>query len=579
MILICFLCAKLFKTKMRKISILLLAALSFFTHKVLAQAPKIEMSEAFDEPEGEETKVIQCTNGNTLLFIVNKRDGIDVTVYDKSRKQIAQESLEGKSWDAGQMKQSVIHGIYEMNGQLVIFLEQLLKKTPVLFRLILDPNTGKITDEQLIAEMPKYGAGAGYAMVFGHVDPKSFHVEKDPNSDSYAVVAFDGFAPEDEHRIEVIHYNGQHKEINRAFYDSPNHKYKYVRYLSMAVDGDQHVYLCTYDFNTPANGGKMSKVFFSRLNAGSKEVEHKGLELTQNANDTKGLMRYNAETKTYQLFTASQADKKNSSDESKTYRLVLTSIDPENMTIRFSKFIPSLKLSEYSRKHLDEKNGYDGMPQDIIVNKDNSVTILQEETEEIVKTSMTTFGPMGGQSGGGFTTSTHTTRYYNIFNVGVLNLDANGMETNGIVIPKYQRVHTSTGIFNHAYKNKNTVSFTPLPGMGSYANTGFFSFEYLNATNGNYVLFNDLPQNFDKKENEERKKVEAVTATNTVCYKLTNGVPEPFYLYGTPEGKNDTRFAQISTGNFLKQNNTYAAMIIDNFGKKKVARIAWATFN
>jgi len=564
---------------MKKNAILLLAALSFCSLRSLAQTPKVEFSESFDEPEGQATKVVQCTNGNTLLFILNKRDGIDVTVYDKSRKQIAQQSLEGKVWDADHLKQSTVKSIYEINGQMVLFLEQLLEKTPMLFRLIIDPNTGKIVDEQKIAEMPKYGAGAGYAMAFGNVDPKTFHVEKDPNSDCYAVVAFDGFAPEDAHRITVIHYNGKHQEINRAYYDSPNYKYKYIRYLSMAVDGDRHVYLCTYDFNTPASGGKMSKVFFSRMTKGASEIEHKGLDLTQNANDTRGLIKYNAESKTYLLFTAAQTTKKGSSDESKSYRLVLTSIDPDSMVIKYSKFIPSMKLSEYSRKHLDEKNGFDGMPQDIIVNKDNSVTILQEETEQVERSF--TSASMGGGFGNTMAPthySTHTIQYYNIYNVGVLNINAAGAETQGIVIPKYQRVRTATGIFNHAYKNKGSVAFNPALGMSGYANSGFYSFEYIDAANGNYVLFNDMPQNFDKKENEERKKVEAISETNTVCYKLDGGIPRPFYLYGAPDGRSDTRFAQISTGNFLKENNTYAAMIIDNTGKRKVARIAWATF-
>lgn len=550
---------------MKKISILLLGALSFSTQKSSAQTPKVEFSEPFDEPEDQAAaKVIQCTNGNTVLFVLDKHDGIYVTVYDKSRKQIAQQTITGKVWDSEHVKQSAIEAAYEINGQLVLFLEQFPDKTPILYRLIVDPSTGKIMDEQKIADMSKQ-SGLG----FGVVDPKSFHIEKDPNSNCYAIAAFDYFAPEGSPRYKIIHFDGQHHEINRAYYDSPNYKYKSTYWGAMAVDGNRSVYLCTQDFNGASGNAKMAKVFFSRMKNGASEIEHKELDLMLDVDETDMLMTYNPGTKSYLLFSAAHKRKSSATENAKSYRSVLTSIDPESMTIKCTKPLVSSKLSEYSRRHLEEKSGFDGMPQDIIVNRDNSVTILQEESELITSTYSSNFGS-------GMTQSSY---HFNVGNVGILNVDTTGTETQGIVIPKDQRVRTYTGVFNHSYKNKGNISFYQLAATGiGYANSGFFSFQYINSTNGNYVLFNDLSQNFSRKENEKRKTVDEVSATNTVCYKLDGTIPQPFYLYGTPDSKNDTRFAKISTGDFQKESNTYAAMIVDNTGKRKVARIAWATF-
>src|SRR5690606_5507158 len=163
-------------------------------------------------------KVFQCTNGNTLFFTFTKKEGINVTVYDSSRKIKAKKELHGTEWLDGEMVGTEVKGIYEMDGKVVLFLQQEIKKAPILVRLVVDPATGQKVDEKKIGEIAKYGAGSGYAIAFG-TDPKTFHIVKDILSDCYAVVRFDGFAPEGEPRIQLTHYNGEHKEINKTVYE------------------------------------------------------------------------------------------------------------------------------------------------------------------------------------------------------------------------------------------------------------------------------------------------------------------------------------------------------------------------
>jgi hypothetical protein len=74
---------------------------SFFT---IAQKFHIEKSREFNEPEYGWNKVLQLKNGNTFFFHSTKKDGIEVTVYTKLRKQIASRTLESNLWDVGKMK-------------------------------------------------------------------------------------------------------------------------------------------------------------------------------------------------------------------------------------------------------------------------------------------------------------------------------------------------------------------------------------------------------------------------------------------------------------------------------------------
>ncbi|MBS1689693.1 MAG: hypothetical protein JSS96_13275, partial [Bacteroidetes bacterium] len=90
-----------------KNTLLIVFALLFGLTTVKAQ-PKIETSSSFDEPEDGWNKLIQMKNGNTLFFHFTKKEGIDVTVYDKSRNQVATKEITSELWEPKKMKTSVI---------------------------------------------------------------------------------------------------------------------------------------------------------------------------------------------------------------------------------------------------------------------------------------------------------------------------------------------------------------------------------------------------------------------------------------------------------------------------------------
>lgn len=66
---------------------------------------------------------------------------------------------------------------------------------------------------------------------------------------------------------------------------------------------------------------------------------------------------------------------------------------------------------------------------------------------------------------------------------------------------------------------------------------------------------------------------------NSVYYKLKNGFFEKQFLFGAPKGDDDLKFANITSAHFQDATNTYATLIIDRDGKKKVAKIAWVKFD
>ncbi len=547
---------------------------------IYAQEFKIEKSAEFDEPEYGWNKLLQLKNGNTFFFHSTRKDGIEVTVYNKQRKQIASRTLESNLWDVSKMKQARIVGLYEINGEPVIFIVQADDREPTLYRMRINPTTGSKLNEMKLGNLPKIKAFAGYAMAFGNVDMPDIIVEKDPNSDCYAVIYFDGFAHDRNDRIKVVHYDGTHKVLNTVFYDSPNGKYKYLRYIGSVVDGSKRVFVATYGYNGKASEDKNPAVIVSKINAGETKFSHSVTKVSNDFNDTKSVMLYNHGNNKLQLMTVTYnksnmgADLMFASAPFDYYKkkevsciTVLSYIDPESLSLISANPIIGMKVDAYGKQNIDKDYEFDGVPQNMVLNKDNTTTILMEDLTNITE-----------RHGGGMGHVGHTTVKTDLGPVGISELSEAGVETGGFAISKLQKAEGTLPILYMSGRSKGVFAYPQSIGKSSN-NNEFLSYDYIYSDKGRYVIFNDLPRNADKdEEDEKRKTVSKVSKTNTMCYKLNNPKIDKFFLFGEPTDNSESTFCYIQSSDFNKELNCYATMIVERDGRSKVAKIAWITF-
>jgi len=565
---------------------LLFAAL-FFAAPSFAQLPKASFSEPFDEPDALDNKVVLCPNGNTFLFSFTSKDGINVVVYDKSRKQIATQKLVGgeNSWDPSDMIGGMFSGvsrgskacaIYPMGNEVVLFLEQVSEREPSLYRIRLNMADGKLNKEEKIAQMPAYDKGSVYAMAFAGVKAKGFRVERDPENGGYAVLSFDGFAPETDKRIELVHYDANHNELDRSYYDAPENRYKCVNYLGMVAKGPS-VYLATYCFG--GGGGGAPKVFLSELK--DHKFLHHPLDFTANLKDTKGLLTYNKFTKHLELFTLSE-----SSTEGNTTHLreLFVIIDPVTFAI-ISNTTPSTQMITKDRKSRYDKDEehYKGLPMNVIINPDGSTTIVYEDQIPHIKQASSLSGQIAQhmimKNNNIFINSENTAVSYNeMKDIGITDLDEHGKELQGYVVRKSQKSQALVAPLTHADMRNNRVIFEVKMGFTSGADIGFYSFDFISTGSGRYTIFNDHPKNFERDAEKSPKTLQGVSDANTICYRLTGGQTSKFYFFGEPDDTFDNRLALITSGDFSETLGDYAVMIIEKKGRNKQARIAWVNF-
>ncbi len=114
---------------------------------VQAQELKYEMSAPIDIPLAGWNKVLQCSNGNTLLFHFEPRKGIIVKVFDASRKEIFSKKHICDLFDINIIDRSHLDGITEINGEAVIFATQQIENRETVLKLRFSTTNGNLIEE------------------------------------------------------------------------------------------------------------------------------------------------------------------------------------------------------------------------------------------------------------------------------------------------------------------------------------------------------------------------------------------------------------------------------------------------
>jgi len=535
----------------------LLAAMLLCTHALIAQAPKIEKSAAFDEPSDGWNKVLLLKNGNTFYFHFTKKEGIELTVYNPARKVIATKEITSDLWDVRKLRTSSILGLYEINGEPVLFLMQMDQKEPVVYRLRFNATRGNIVKEEEVDRLPRVNVWAAAAGLLN----EGVVVEKDPNSNYYAIIDFVWHKNEDDKTIKVVHYNGSHKPVNVGYYDSPDPDFRELNLIGAIVDSDRRVFLCTYGASN--RKGEDGHVYISKLTMGDSVFKTKTLDFTEDFRNTKSVFYYDYAANRLDLLTQTVASEHTSffgGGTKRTYLSFLSFIDPETFLLKGVKPIQGKMITDYAQNTLKIDDDYHGLPQQMVINKDNTISILSEEMSyKVVRDSR------------GRTVRTLT----NLGNIGISELNADGTEKKGYMISKLQ---TANGIWPSLYISDRSKGRWYYKGRPTDFDS-YVSFDYINTDNNRYILFNDSPRNFDKDEDEtSRKAVTGKTRVNTVCYSITADGLKKFYLFGDPEGKKESNSCYIEASAYQPSNDTYATVMVEEDGRDREAKLVWVTF-
>jgi hypothetical protein len=516
--------------------------------QIHAQFQVMGSSSQFEEPESGFCKIITTKDGGTVYLHITIKDGINIRIYDPAHKEkVVKTIVPGY----GKLKGGDVIGAYEINGNVALFIREYEEKTPILYRLLIDADNGNLVDEKEIGKLKKMDLGKGYAMLFGKVPMPEFYVRKDPESDNYAVALFNSFANDRNERIELVHYNKDHKEISRAFYQSPNDDYKYLTYQDMVVMGDKEVIALAVGMNTRSSGGDQNgSLLMGSLAAGGKSFDLKRFNYPDAGHIKGALVRYNKANNEFIMLSIKPI--KGKDNEFRAYKTIFKKGDANPVTTMIS----AASLNRIANKHFEKKDQFQAIPQNLYVNEDGSYTIVFEENETHVYHSP--------QSIGG------SDKYMYLKDVGVLNYDKNGNEISACYIPKSQKVMSIPDMMYYSYREESAVSLS--------WGIQYKSFYYLNGKDKNYVFINDIEKNQDKVD--DKRKVTTIWGLEdceAYGFAINKGteIPKRQLVFTSKDSKKEKDIALFTVSAYDREHNVFTTLKRERDGRDKSVKVVW----
>lgn len=527
---------------MRKLSLstlfILLQVLGFAQFKVIAEGP------IFDEPESGYARILQMKDGSTLCLYISPEETIDVSIYGADHTRKVQKHLEPA---LGKTRGFRVNNSFEIAGNAVVFISEVNDKHPVLFRVVIDGNTGELKSEDKIAEADRYSSK--YRSIIPEYRPdSSFFIRKDPDSDHYALVtlhAHTKFAAA--RNVEVVFYNERHKEINKNYYVPPLARYKYFDYLDMAVLGGEQVSIVGFGYDQIADDYKDGQLVIASLDKTTEHMVANDVAVRDGQIVDSAVLAFNPVTKKLLLLGTSHVQ----GTPKDQYNGFLAILDPYRQKVEKELNIYPEKVNARKKELFGHKQAFTGMPQQLFVNGDGGFTIVYEELERKV------FTPLNG---GAYV-------YCFLNNAAVATFDVEGKEISSSLIPKSQ-----------VMRNLEVSSFylTERAGLPQKLLKGdqYKSFIYLK----DYVILNDVEENMAAIKKGHINTVRSPNDCNGFYYPLNNNIlPERSFLFGKPAVDDNKNLALFTVSDYDKVNNLFVTLKLEIKGKEKSARLVWMT--
>lgn len=545
---------------MTLLAVLLISTASFAQFKVLATG------NGFEEPEKGYAKIIQEKNGYTFFIHLTIKDGINVRIYDENHKQVTDKNLTpayGKlRIGKGQGAMQGIQGMYEINKNIALFVSEYENNKPVLYRIIIDGKTGDLLEEKTIGSLKDFNYGSAFGVLFGKVPMPTFYVRKDPESDNYAVALFNSFQSDRNKRIELVHYNKEHQEISRSYYQSPDNDYKYLNFMDLFVRGDKELIVVAVGMNTRSSGGDLNgTLLMGSLKAGAASFDMKRLTYPDAGKIDESMIRYNKVNDEYVLISVKPGKDKNDKN-AKGYRTVIKSGGEVTTTM-----INPGSINRIANKHYEKKDQFLAIPQALYINDDGSYRIIFEENKTIIYTSYSTPGSM---SGFGATGVSHTSEYNFLDDIGIIEYNTDGTEKAAYYIPKSQRVKDIPRSIYYSFRDETGVKLDD--------GTQFKSFYFFNGKNKRYVLMNEIARNQDKVDDGKKVTViQGLDECEAFSFEIGNGdnMPKRQVVFADKEHKKEKDMALFAISDFDRENNVLVTLKLEHIKGNKEVKLVW----
>ncbi|WP_295127590.1 hypothetical protein [uncultured Chitinophaga sp.] len=507
-----------------------------------AQFTTIAEGADFKEPEQGFARILQFRNGHTMYLQFSMEGGIDIQLYDAGHKLLLQQAVTASY---GKLERGSIDAVFETDGNATLLVSELEEKAPVLHRLVINGTSAKLERDEKLLSLTKLNPTQLRNSLMTNTGRLDFFIKNDPLTGDYAIVKIDPNAPEKAQQMEVMYFSAAHQELSRAFFNTAGGPYRDFGYWDMAVNGSEKVVLLG---RASQEGQENRELVMATLQKGNPPLVVRPLKFPVNLEAEGVIMKYNPVTAQY-IIVAAGARKK----ERFTY---LGMAGANTQATDSARMVFPEKASEKSVEVFGKKRVYEGVPQDLFINKDGSFSIVWEELEDMSIQRQN--GMMKANTNAG--------------NIAVVMFDKAGSETGNYFIPKK---HYLPGVrmreFHHASRESAAQMITS-------ADT-YKTFAYIDGGSKQYILLNDSHENTEKVKTGKLSVISDIQQCDAFYYPLAGEVMPARNVVLDAPGKNNVyvnNVAMFSISAYDADRNIYVTVKIDD-SNRRVARLVWMT--
>lgn len=242
------------------------------TTHLYAQDSTYSISTPVEIPKEGWNKVVQLRNGNTVLLHFENKKGIVVKVFDKDRKEIASKKHLCSILDINELNKAYFDGVYDINGEAVMFATQDVDNARTLIKLRFDGKTGALlAEEKAVASKSFKNMTTAYVL-------------KPLRMEGYNLVTYRNDDVFDSLNVTIIRLKDNHETVQEvAYHLDYNKKYDEVRYISSSAGEDGSVVFVLEASKIVQQGGLINKtLLMGYLAANSDKVLIKPINLAPN---------------------------------------------------------------------------------------------------------------------------------------------------------------------------------------------------------------------------------------------------------------------------------------------------------
>jgi hypothetical protein len=497
-----------------------------------------------------------------MLLHLEPSQPLGVKVFDTAHKLIAAREHPCNEFNVNMLKTSYFKGLFEIDGDAVLFIQQEHLNKERLIRVRIDGTNGKLVDEEIMGQSRSLAR------------PTQFYVMPDKANNEYAILFSSDVPQFKECDVHINYYDSKHTLKKTVTLDVDRKKYDYMSVLNADIlPNGACVTLAFSEIiinGTTSSIGRDPKstsynhyaaIYYVPRNEDS--AYRRSIDLTPDFYPYYSIYSYNSFDKAIDLLLLSYKDV--------ILRNGLELLPAAETGVLFLRLNQSLEIShnwlnnkmasDLLKAKRGPNNSYVGLPTKVFPSSTGLSTVMFESHDRYrtVETNARN--------------NVHETYFGNMC---LTQCTDQGEETWTTVLPKeqyymsYQHYYPATDI---GKRWQDQVLFADLPAQ--VYNRQFISCNAYKSAGNFYVIYNDLKENFDKALNIKTDTVFTHDKSNAVCYKIGHNKETVKYnLFGdAPEPEYKASF--IEGADFDEQRGVYATLVQLTRRDYKALRMAW----